>query len=316
MNSRAPLLPCSPGNDSRCRHIRNGSVAGALLVTLLLGAVSSPARAQNAAPSEREITAHLAELRAADPEDRITALRAMQTTLDPRLPEALLPMLADEGNSIRRLAARGIGSRWWQIPEKRVPAYLAALQRNLKSGHEDEQVMISRALALLRRDYRSPALARSASGRWVIYERHNLPCLLDTKSGTEELLGWSPDDFAWFAPGNVPLGGDALWHQKKDRVALHVITSRKSSTVWLWQHPDGLRRFAFERVLKALSATDAVHSGDISSITPKSWQGDELRLEISFVTAKGETFMSHEATLSWNVAKDALRVISYEKRLD
>ena len=49
--------------------------------------------------------ANLAKLKNPDPEVRIEALRELQTSLDPRIPTAMLPLLADEGNSIRRWAA-------------------------------------------------------------------------------------------------------------------------------------------------------------------------------------------------------------------
>jgi len=55
----------------------------------------------------------------------------------------MLSLLSDEGNSIRRLAARAIGSRWWQIPKEKTESYLNALQHNLRSeiDFEDEKNM-------------------------------------------------------------------------------------------------------------------------------------------------------------------------------
>jgi hypothetical protein len=64
----------------------------------------------------------------------------------------MLPLLSDEGNSIRRLAARAIGSRWWQISKEKVPQFIEALRRNKKSEFEDERNMIARAIGLLTRD--------------------------------------------------------------------------------------------------------------------------------------------------------------------
>jgi hypothetical protein len=54
-------------------------------------------------------------------------MRQIGTSNDPRLPDACLPVLKKEGNSIRRLAARAIGSQWHQIPKDRVPVFTAAL---------------------------------------------------------------------------------------------------------------------------------------------------------------------------------------------
>ncbi|PYJ70326.1 MAG: hypothetical protein DME75_09420, partial [Verrucomicrobia bacterium] len=67
------------------------------------------------------IDALVAQLKTPEPHARIAALRDLQTSRDPRIPDAMLPLLSDEGNSIRRLAARAIGSRWWQISKEKVP---------------------------------------------------------------------------------------------------------------------------------------------------------------------------------------------------
>src|SRR5215475_11962448 len=73
---------------------------------------------------------YLPQLKDKDPDVRVEAVRQLQTSLDSRIPEAMLPLLSDEGNSIRRLAARAIGSRWWQIPKERVSQSVQALRRN------------------------------------------------------------------------------------------------------------------------------------------------------------------------------------------
>src|SRR4051794_14019160 len=63
------------------------------------------------------VDVYLPQLKDKDADVRIAALRELLTSLDSRMPEAMLALLSDEGNSIRRLAARAIGSRWWQIPK-------------------------------------------------------------------------------------------------------------------------------------------------------------------------------------------------------
>jgi len=105
------------------------------------------------------------QLKSADPDARIAAVRQLQTSLDPRVPDAMLSLLSDEGNSIRRLAARAIGSRWWEISKENVPQFLDALRRNEKSEFEDERNMVARAIDLLTRDYKSKMVARSSNGR-------------------------------------------------------------------------------------------------------------------------------------------------------
>src|SRR5689334_14420116 len=93
---------------------------------------------------------YLPQLKDKDPDVRVEAVRQLLTSLDSRIPEAMLSLLNDEGNSIRRLAARAIGSRWWQIPADRTQNYLKALAQNLKTevDYEDETHMAERAIGL------------------------------------------------------------------------------------------------------------------------------------------------------------------------
>ena len=129
---------------------------------------------------------YLPQLKETNADVRIEALRQLQTSLDSRIPKAMLPLLSDEGNSIRRLAARAIGSRWWQIPKDNTADYTKALAKNLRSEEEfeDEKNMAERAIGLLTRRYDSRMFSRSPNGRWVIYERRGLPCLIDTTKGS------------------------------------------------------------------------------------------------------------------------------------
>src|SRR5689334_3717660 len=77
------------------------------------------------------VDVYLPQLKDKDPEVRLEAVRQLQTSLDSRIPEAMQSLLNDEGNSVRRLAARAIGSRWWQIPKDKIDSYVKALQGNL-----------------------------------------------------------------------------------------------------------------------------------------------------------------------------------------
>jgi hypothetical protein len=263
-----------------------------------------------------DLEQHLRDLRNPDPEVRIQALRELQTTLDPRIPDEMLRLLTDEGNSIRRLAARAIGSRWWQIPQERVAEFVSALQRNAGSEFEDEQNMVRRGVGLLTRDYSSDMFARSHNGRWVIYERHQLPCLIDTTTGTEELLGWAEGDAASLSPawGNTPLAGAVVWHPRDEMVALEVLRGRKETVAWVWRHGTGLRELTTERVLKTLRVPEGdvmFHGGFYT--TAKKWDGDELRLEASFDTSRRAVHTSHTVLLGWNPANLKLRVISHKK---
>jgi hypothetical protein len=268
------------------------------------------------ASAQDTIDAQLAKLKSPDADTRLAALRELQTSIDPRIPEALLPLLADEGNSVRRLAARGVGSRWWQIPEKRGPVFLKALQRNAKSEFEDEQNMVRRGVGLLKRDYAGNMFARSANRRWVVYERHGLPCLIDTKTETEELLGWSADGAGWMSPawGNTSLEASAFWHPKKEFVALDIIESRKASSVWLWRHPGGLRKLAHSRLLKVLGVPEGqLHGASGLFMENQGWTGDEWRFEVTYTAQVKETFTEYTAALGWDAVKNTVRMISRKK---
>lgn len=279
------------------------------IVLLIVSAGTGP----RAFAANGSIDAQLAKLKNADADVRIEALREVQTSLDPRLPDVMLKLLADEGNSIRRLAARGVGSRWWQIPKERVPDFVKALKRNEKSEYEDEVNMIHRALTLLHRDYTGNMIARSPNKRWVIYERRGLPCLIDTRTGTEELLGWKEGDAASLdaAWGNGTLETSVRWHAAGDTAALSILLGRKASCVWIWRHQAGVRKLEMPEIVKALGIREKdVFLGGGFFTEVKEWKGDELRFEVTFSTARKEEMIEHTATLGWNAAKKTLRVIS------
>jgi AcrR family transcriptional regulator len=258
---------------------------------------------------------NLARLRAPDPETRVEAVRALLTELDPRIPEAMLPLLTDEGNSIRRLAARAIGSRWWQIPRERVADFVSALQRNAASEFEDEQNMVTRAVGLLTRDYSGRMFARSSNGRWVVYERHGLPCVIDVQTSTEELLGWSDGRSAWLAPawGNGPIEGSVFWHQQKELAALLMLMNRKESAVAIWRPGTPLRVFDSSELAAVAGVRERqLHFSGGFFTTIKRWRGDELQFEIAFMTVRGDVYTDHTAVLGWNATRDRLRLISHQ----
>ena len=274
-----------------------------LLLSALTGRCAEPA----------DPSADLAGLKNPDAEVRVEALRALQTSLDPRIPEAVLPLLADEGNSIRRLAARAVGSRWWQIPKERVPVFVAVLKHNESSEFEDERNMVQRGIGLLTRNYRGKMLPRSADGRWVIYERLGLPCLIDTKTGTEELLGWGNGGCLMSSWGNGETAGSVLWHDKKDIAALSMLLGRKESIVWIWRHQSGVRTIEEDEILKALGCQkDDMNFPGGFYVEIKGWKGDELRFDVAYSKKKGDSYSDHTAVLGWDASKNKLRVISRE----
>lgn len=295
MNPRFPHTRPAPMNFRR---------ALILLAALLL-------RTTLPAQDEAEVTALLKLLQSPDIETRHTAMYKLQTSLDPRIPDACLPVLEKEGDTIRRLAARAIGSRWHQIPKDRIPIFIAALKAQLKSEHDGLVNMARRGITLLDRTYRGKMISRSRSNRWVIYERRGLPCLIDTSNGTEELLGFGSEANLMAAWSNSEVAPTAIWHPKKDMVALEILQGRKLSTVWAWSHGRKLRMFNETEIVKALGHPESAIVGSSGFFTSApEWSGDSLRFTVSFTLKKGDDYIDHEAKLHWDSAKDSLHVTS------
>jgi HEAT repeats len=263
---------------------------------------------------------YLPQLKAQDPDVRIAALRELQTSLDSRIPEATLSLLSDEGDSIRRLAARAIGSRWWQIPERERERYAKALAQNLRSESElaDEKNMAERAIGLLTRRYDSKMFSRSPNRRWVIYERRGLPCLIDTTTYTEELLGWPRDSSAIemlsSAVGNQPLihGADAedtaIWHPRAEAVAFAIWQTRRANTVWIWQHEFGLHKLTRSELIKLLQPKGFIDEPNPLTAEMKAWKGDDLYVSVGW----GRDDLTGNAVLAWNLSQHKWRLISKE----
>jgi hypothetical protein len=260
---------------------------------------------------------YLPQLKDKDADVRIAALRELQISLDARIPEAMLPLLSDEGNSIRRLAARAIGSRWWQIPKAKSESYVNVLQHNLRPEleFEDEKNMARRAIGLLSRKYESNMFARSSNGRWVIYERSGLPCLIDTRTDTEELLGWprDPSFIEMFMPaaGNEPLIGSessqpyATWHPKTEAVALDIWQTRRAGAVWIWQHGFGLRKLRRADLVELLHPQGKIDEPNPLTASIKGWDGNELDVSVGWGRDDGGS-----ALIGWSLSRHKWRVIS------
>jgi HEAT repeat protein len=254
----------------------------------------------------------LARLKNPEPDVRIAAIRELQTSLDPRIPDAMLSLLSDEGNSIRRLAARAIGSRWWQISKEKVSQFVEALRRNESSEFEDERNMVDRGIALLTRDYNSKMLARSGNDRWVVYERRGFPCLIDTTTDTEELLGWprsestTSDGMLVPALGNEPLGDAVVWHPTKEAVAFSVLKSRRSVMIWIWEHSFGLQKLEPARLMEILKLKEPVDEPNPFTAQVKEWKNNELHVSV------GWGMDEESAIVAWDLSKHTWRVVSRE----
>lgn len=259
-----------------------------------------------------QVTALLQQLKpGTEPKIQLEALHAIATSLDPRIPPACLPLLQSPGTSLQRNAARAIGSRWWQIPPDQLAAYVQALQKNLRSGNEQLENMTRRGIGLLARTYDNDMFSRSRSKRWVIYERHGKPCVIDTRNHKEELLGFGIDGNFMPAFGNAPLTQACHWHPKQEMVALDMLLFRRPGLLWVWRPAGGLRPFAIAELSKLLKPAGNGPSGiPIQSVDFKAWKGTGLEFTVSYSVRTEEVSEEHTALLRWESAQDTLRVLS------
>jgi hypothetical protein len=171
------------------------------------------------------------DLRSANLEVRRDAIDRVQTMSDPRIPEACLPLLEDAGLSIRRQAARAIGSRADQIPAKRRPIFVAALRKCAQQSDESTALVIQRSIGLLTRDYRSPAFSVSPNGRWVLYEQRRRPMILDTRERQHQLLAPRSRE-PWFESDKVVKRGELISGGKKTKLLKLMVTNESATELF------------------------------------------------------------------------------------
>jgi len=268
------------------------------------------------AEEEKETTRWLRQLESPDMAVRLQAIEALQTSLDPRIPGACLAALRGEGDTVRRLALRAIGSRWHQIPKSREGDFTAAITPHLRTADEGLANMASRARALITRDYDSPMVSVSRNRRWVIYERRGLPCLIDTRTSTEELLGWpmpEADMFSGFKPrmANREVQPVVHWHPRQEMVALEIFLHRRASTLWVWRYGAGLKVFAVDDLLAAVGhRRDEIREVAGFHAREPKWKGATLEFQLEFTLERGSEEKEMAARLQWNPATDTLRELS------
>jgi hypothetical protein len=173
--------------------------------------------------------------------------------------------------------------------------------------------MVARAIDLLTRNYTSNMVARSKNKRWVVYERYGLPCLIDTQTDSEELLGWPPDRRAHWtieeflpASGNQPLGESVNWHPTKEAVAFVIWETRRATTVWIWQHRLGLRKLRRSDLIKLLHPKGRIDEPNPITADIKEWKGDDLHVSVGW----GRYGEEQGAVVAWDLSKHNWRVIS------
>jgi hypothetical protein len=279
--------------------------AAALGISCLM-LLSSASQAQEQAIA----TKMLKQLESPDLDSQMDALETLATSLDPRIPDACLPLLKSQGMSIRRKAARAIGSRWQQVPKERVKVFTDALKTNLKSGEPGLVNMSRRGIALLNRTYDNDMFSRSKNRRWVIYERHGKPCLIDTRTHTEELLGFEVEGKFFPAYGNEAIAPFCFWHPKQEMAAMETLIFRRPREIWIWRHGAGLRPIHEKEVMDLLKPTQGeIVPGAGIHMEVARWKGGSLEFKVDYTSRIEEVFVDHSALVRWDSTTDKLMAL-------
>ncbi len=233
-----------------------------------------------------DVNASLQKLKSKDPDQRLEALRELEYSLDPRLPAIMLGLLNDTGNSTRRVAAHGIGSRWWQVPKDNLDAFITRLKTAAAKEREGYTGECYRSVALLqvaagKRIEHPEAVSVSPNGRWIIYDRLGMPCLVDVQSRSEELLGVESNTREgryWGNPKSV------VWHPTKEAVAIPQANRRTTVCVLVWTHGSGTRVLHRESLLEMLAKRKGKADPYMSYISDNNlkWKGDKLLVPMEF----------------------------------
>lgn len=185
----------------------------------------------------------IARLASPDIAVRRAAVEAIQTQDDPRIPAACLPLLKDEGLSIRRQAARAIGSRFSDVPADQKKSYLKALRQCAYQASPETIVVCQRAIGLLEGDYHGPSFSVGPKNKWVLYERRRLPVIAPVKGGVHKLLSpvWTgredKKELLKLMETNEPI--EELfaphWHPGGEAVAFTMVLQRRYfHPIFIW----------------------------------------------------------------------------------
>jgi hypothetical protein len=158
---------------------------------------------------------------------------------------------------------------------------------------------------------------RSNSGRYVVKERSNLPCLIDTKTGKEQVftddtasqqlaaLGFPADDKLQINP--PWLLGPVVWHPTKDIVAFSVLLQRRASSVWIWNAATGLHKIGPAEIAKLVGfSKPSENAAPVLSAMAKQWKGDMLLVEVA--SDAPDPIWIRTTLLSYDVGKGNLTV--------
>ncbi len=191
----------------------------------------------------RDASKSVAARASPDIEIRRAAVDAIQTLDEPGIPAACLPLLKDSGFSIRRQAARAIGSRFSEIPENQRKTYVQALKTCAADGPEDVTLICQRAIGLLTANYKFPSFSVGPKKKWVLYERRKLPVIAPVNGGPHTLISPVAVDFNGkpdllkmeVTNESVEKLFHPHWHPSGDALAFTMVLQRRFYTpVCIW----------------------------------------------------------------------------------
>lgn len=215
---------------------------------------------------------------------RRAAVEAIQTMDVPGIPAACLRLLKDEGISIRRQAARAIGSRFAEIPEVEKKAYLAALKESAAMGPADNKLMCERAIGLLKGDFSYPSFSVGPHKKWVLYERRKLPVITLVKQGNHELLSpvWpGENELLKLAVTNESAKDlfDPHWHSSGEAVAFTMQLQRRFfHPIFVWSASAAELKVLEPKSLKPLLPPRYPNWGTTSDFV--RWDGTKVIVRI------------------------------------
>jgi len=110
----------------------------------------------------------------------------------------------------------------------------------------------------------------------------------------------------WWYGGNSPIDQEeALWHPSKEAVGLRVATSRRATSVWIWEHKRGVQKLTAAEMIKLLHPKGKVEEPNPITAEIKEWKGDELLVSVTWGVEE-----EVGATIGWNLADHRWRVVS------
>lgn len=192
-----------------------------------------------------DLEASLGKLSSKDAETRLEGLCELENSEDPRVAERCIALLSDKGNTVKRKAARMIGSRARLIPKSQRPKYIASL-KDAATKEEDTfyASYVRRALGILENDFSNSMFEKSPDGRFAVYERLGVPEVIDMKTGEFKLLVAHGEEgepiVDRYGSGNFE--GSVFWEKSSRAFAVALASGRHSVALLVWVPSKGIIR--------------------------------------------------------------------------